>query len=128
MQPGPYTHLNGALRPVFFEEHDFREWLRSLQPAKEVTILVNLGDEVGSIAAPTIPQSKSRAGRKRTFDWDAMEQTLSELLAERGDPNDPLADWKSTAELAKIIIDTFEKDPKIGQGKRAGIKYGLRVA
>jgi hypothetical protein len=126
MQPGPHTYLNGALRPVFFEEHDFHEWLRSLRPAKEVAVPGDLDDEVGAIAAPTIPQSKSRAGRKRIFDWDAMEQTLSQLLAERGDPNDPSADWRSTAELAKIIITKFENDRNIGHGNGPGLNtvYG----
>ncbi len=88
-QPGPPAVIDGYLRPVFFNDDDFKNWLR----------VVSGGDDV--------PRRSS--GRKRLYDRTRIQTLVFDKMDYHGDfsPDDP--EWKSQAALERAIADELAR-------------------
>jgi hypothetical protein len=70
MQPGPCTYLNGSLRPVFFEEKDFRAWLSTIAVTDAQTDQQEIGDQAeGPVILLTEQEPE---GREKKVVWHAL--------------------------------------------------------
>jgi hypothetical protein len=88
-QPGPPAVIDGYLRPVFFNDDDFKNWLR----------IVSGGDD-----AP-----RRSSGRKRLYDRTRIQTLVFDKMDYHGDfsPDDP--EWKSQAALERVIADELAR-------------------
>jgi hypothetical protein len=87
-QPGPPAVTDVYLRPVFFNEKNFENWLR----------IVSGGDG-----------AHPRRGRKPLYNRARIRELVFEKMDHHGDlsPDDP--EWKSQADLERAIADELAK-------------------
>jgi hypothetical protein len=105
IQPGPDAISGGALRPVYFLPHDFKEFIVGLE---------------GEKPKPAVPEtSQSKRGPKERYDWMAAEKIAIESLDYHGDfmPADP--DWNRPGQLVNVLRDQYcsplDQDPSNSQ-------------
>src|SRR5262249_22420861 len=84
-QPGPPALTNGYLRPVFFNEEEFYNWIARRVPGRDVAV----------------------GGRKPSYDRASIRKWVFDLMGHHGEfsPDDP--EWKSQADLERAILDKF---------------------
>jgi hypothetical protein len=85
-QPGPTAVIDGYLRPVFFNDDDFKNWLRA----------VSGGDAV---------HRKPSGGRKRLYDRAHIQTLVFDRMDYHGDFSPDDSEWKSQADLERAISD-----------------------
>jgi hypothetical protein len=107
-QPGPPAVINGYLRPVFFKDEEFNNWIARSVPDRDVQAL---GEE--RLQGPPDHQAGHRdvhvRGRKPSYSRASFRKWVFDLMDYHDEFSLDDPEWKSQADLERAVADKFER-------------------